>query len=149
MFSRLAAGEINDVVARVAAKADGFFRSGKMHCAEAVLAAVRERFAPETPESVVRLASGFGGGSAAGCLCGAVSGGTLAFGLVLAGDKKAVTQLTRELHGWFKEEFGCTCCRTITVEGKKGCQALTARVAGKVAELLMGQAAEVEKRSTL
>ncbi|UFS72316.1 C-GCAxxG-C-C family protein [Geomonas sp. RF6] len=140
MFSRLAAGEINDVVARVGARADALFRSGKMNCAEAVLAAVRERFSPETPDHVVRLASGFGGGSASGCLCGAVSGGTIAFGLVLSGDRKAVAKLTTDLHTWFKAEYRTTCCRSITANGKSGCQALTANVAAKVAELLMGHA---------
>jgi len=140
MFSRLAAGEINDVAARVGAKADALFRTGKMNCAEAVLSSVRERFVPDAPEYLARVACGFGGGSASGCLCGAVSGGTMAFGLVLNGEKKAVTKLTRELHSWFKQEFGTTCCRTLTINGKSGCQNLTARVAGKVAELLMSQA---------
>lgn len=124
---------------QVAAEAEKYYRSGKMHCAEAVLAAVKNEFASTLPDDVVRLAAGFGGGSGAGCICGAVSGGTMALGLVVQGDKKAVAALTRELHEWFKKEYGATCCKILTAHGKKGCVNLTASVAGKVAELLQEQ----------
>ena len=124
---------------QVAAEAEKFYRSGKMHCAEAVLAAVKNEFASALPDDVVRLAAGFGGGSGAGCICGAVSGGTMALGLVVQGDKKAVAALTRELHEWFKKEYGATCCKILTAHGKKGCVNLTSSVAGKVAELLQEQ----------
>jgi len=130
------ASEVNEVAQQVAAEAEAFYRSGKMHCAEAVLAAVKNRFAPELSDEVVRMAAGFGGGSGSGCICGAVAGGTMALGLVLPGDKKAVAARTRELHGWFKQEFGATCCKVLTAKGKGGCLNLTARVAGKIAELL-------------
>jgi C_GCAxxG_C_C family probable redox protein len=93
-------------------EAEALYRSGKYHCAEAALEVVRKHFSPGTPESVIGTVSGFGCGSGAGCLCGAVSGGTVAIGLVL-NDKKATTHLTKELHTWFKEKYGVTCCRTI------------------------------------
>lgn len=121
---------------RVATEAEGLYRSGKLHCAEAVLATIRNNFIPETPAEVVQLASGFGGGSGAGCICGAVSGGTMALGLVLKDDRKRTARLTRELHDWFKKEYGATCCKVLTREGKKGCPLITGRVAGRVAELL-------------
>ncbi len=121
---------------KVAADAEGLYRSGKMHCAEAVLAAVKNNFAPAVDDGVVRLAAGFGGGSGSGCLCGAVAGGTVALGLVLQDDKKRVMALTRELHVWFREQYGATCCKVITQKGKGGCAILTGNVAGKVAELL-------------
>jgi len=129
-------GDWEGVERRVADEAERLYRSGKMHCAEAVLASVKQEFAPTLPDDVVRLAAGFGGGSGAGCICGAVSGGTMALGLILQGDKKAVAALTKELHQWFKQEFGATCCKILTAHGKKGCVNLTARVAGKVAQLL-------------
>jgi len=131
-----------DVASQVADQAEGFYRSGKMHCAEAVLASVRRSFAPQLPEEVVQMAAGFGGGSGAGCICGAVSGGTMAIGLVLAGDKKSAAALTRELHSWFKDQYGATCCKILTTHGKKGCVNLTATTAGKVAELLLAQGFE-------
>ena len=135
------AGGIDDLdqAELVAQEAERLYRSGKMHCAEAVLAAVKQVFAPQIPDEVVQLAGGFGGGSGAGCICGAVSGGTMALGLAMGGDKKCVSALTRELHRWFKEDYGATCCKILTVNGKKGCVKLTASVAGKVAELLLEQ----------
>lgn len=123
---------------RVAAEAERLYRYEKMHCAEAVLASVKRQFAPHIPDQVLNAALGFGGGSGAGCICGAVSGGTMALGLVLS-DKKDVSALTRSLHEWFKGEYGATCCKILTAHGKKGCVALTARVAGKVAELIVAK----------
>ena len=119
-------------------KAEAYYRTGKYHCAEAVLAVVREHFTPELPESVVQMASGFGGGSGSGCICGAVSGGTAALGMVLK-DKKLTTHLTRELHDWFKQKYGVTCCKTIRQIHKGACPVLTGEVAGKIAEMLFRQ----------
>ena len=116
-------------------EAEALYRSGTHHCAEAVMEAVRKHFSPETPESVVRTVSGFGGGSGAGCICGAVSGGTVALGLVLH-DKQATTHLTRELHTWFKKQYGVTCCKTIRQTHTGVCPVLTGEVAGKIAEML-------------
>jgi C_GCAxxG_C_C family probable redox protein len=116
-------------------EAEALYRSGTHHCAEAVMEAIRRHFAPDVPESIVSTVSGFGGGSGSGCICGAVSGGTVAIGLVLQ-DKKVATHLTRELHVWFKELYGVTCCKTIRQTHKGVCAVLTGEVAGKVAEML-------------
>lgn len=124
------------VADKVAIEAEGYFRSGRMHCAEAVLCAIRNHFSPDTPDDLLRMAAGFGGGSGSGCICGAVSGGTMAIGLVVKDDKKRVNRLTKELHRWFKDQYGATCCKIITTAGRKGCPLLTGAVAGKVAELL-------------
>jgi C_GCAxxG_C_C family probable redox protein len=121
---------------KVAAEAEGLYRSGKMHCAEAVLAAVMRDFMPEAGEEMVRLAAGFGGGSGAGCICGAVVGGSMAFGLLFAADPTRVKRLTKELHRWFQEEYGATCCKIILKTHKKICYELTGKVAGKVAEMV-------------
>ena len=124
------------VAEKVATEAEGLYRSGKMHCAEAVLSSVKNEFAPHVGGEVVRLAAGFGHGSGAGCICGAVSGATMAFGVVLDGDRRGASKLTRELHRWFKSEYGATCCKVLSAKGTSGCLALTASVAGKAAELL-------------
>lgn len=117
-------------------EAEELYRSGKYHCAEAVMESIRRKFSPDTSEAVVAAVSGFGGGSGSGCICGAVSGGTVALGLVL-GDKKQTTHLTRELHTWFKEKYTVTCCRIIRKENDKGiCPIITGEVAGKIAEML-------------
>lgn len=116
-------------------EAEQLYRSGKYHCAEAVLEVVRRHFAADMPESIVSSVSGFGGGSSSGCICGAVSGGTVALGLVLA-DKKETTHLTKELHTWFKEKYGVTCCKVIRHTHRGVCPMLTGEVAGKVVEML-------------
>lgn len=117
-------------------EAEELYRSGKYHCAEAVMESIRRTFSPESSEAVVAAVSGFGGGSGSGCICGAVSGGTVALGLVL-GDKKQTTVLTRELHTWFKEKYSVTCCKIIRKENDKGiCPVITGEVAGKIAEML-------------
>ena len=117
------------------AEAEQLYRSGKYHCAEAVMEVARRHFAAELPESIVGTVSGFGGGSSSGCICGAVSGGTVALGLILA-DKKETTHLTKELHTWFKEKYSVTCCKLIRESHKGACPMLTGEVAGKVAEML-------------
>ncbi|MDA8415111.1 MAG: C-GCAxxG-C-C family protein [Desulfobacteraceae bacterium] len=116
-------------------EAEALYRSGTHHCAEAVMEAIRKHFAPDVPQAVVGAVAGFGGGSSAGCICGAVAGGTVALGLVLH-DKKATTHLTKELHIWFKEKYGVTCCKTIRQTHKGACPQLTGEVAGKIAEML-------------
>ena len=116
-------------------EAETLYRSGTHHCAEAVMESIRKHFAPDTPEAVVGAVSGFGGGSGVGCICGAVAAGTVALGLVLH-DKKATTHLTKELHTWFKEKYGVTCCKTIRQTHKGACPILTGEVAGKIAEML-------------
>lgn len=122
-------------------EAEELYRSGRYHCAEAVLAVVRNHFRPDLPEEVVQMASGFGGGSGSGCMCGAVSGATVGLGLVLREDKKLITNLTRELHAWFKGKYGVTCCKTIRAGNDKGiCPVLTGEVAGKIAEMLSRKA---------
>jgi len=117
-------------------EAEELYRSGKYHCAEAVLETLRRKFSPETPVAIVGAVSGFGGGSGAGCICGAVSGGTVAIGMVLQ-DKKQTAHLTRELHAWFKKKYGYTCCKIIRAENPQGvCPVLTGEVAGKIAGML-------------
>ena len=121
---------------KVAAEAEGYYRSGRMNCAEAVLAAVTRNLIPEVGEGMIRMAAGFGGGSGSGCVCGAVVGGTMAFGLIFADDRKRVQRLTKELHRWFRDQYGATCCKVILQTHKKVCYELTGKVAGKVANML-------------
>ncbi len=127
--------EGQELAGQCRAEAEQLYRSGKYHCAEAVLEVVRRHFAADLPESIVGTVSGFGGGSGSGCICGAVSGATVALGLILA-DKKETSHLTRELHTWFKEKYGVTCCKIIRQNHKGVCPVLTGEVAGKVAEML-------------
>ncbi len=126
-----------DIVAAVESEAELLFHSKKMNCAEASLTALKNRFRPDIPDEITRMAVGFGGGSGSGCICGAVVGATMAMGLAVIDDKKRLSSLTRELHKWFAATYGATCCRVITAEQKGICASLTGKVAGKAAELLV------------
>lgn len=130
--------EEHDLAESCQREAEAYYRSGRYHCAEAVLAVIREHFRPDLPEDVIRMAGGFGGGSGTGCICGAVAAATLGLGLVLD-DKKRIMQLNRELHAWFKEKYGVTCCGTIRQTHKGACAGLTGEVAGKICGMLSKQ----------
>jgi C_GCAxxG_C_C family probable redox protein len=136
-FTKTLSGETKELADKCRLEAEAYYRSGSYNCSEAVLAVVRDYFRPDLPQEIVQMASGFGGGSGSGCICGAVSGATMGLGLVLKNDKKQISQLTRELHTWFKEKYGVTCCKTIrTTNPKEICLVLTGEVAGKIAEML-------------
>lgn len=124
---------------RVNCEAEGLYRSGKMHCAEAALMALKNNFRTELPDEVVRLAAGFGGGSGTGCICGAVSGATMALGLIFPDDKRRVKRLTQELHRWFKDRYGATCCKVVLANHKGICAELTGQVAGQAALLVINE----------
>jgi C_GCAxxG_C_C family probable redox protein len=118
-------------------EAEELFRSGKMNCAEAVLATLKNHFRPELPDDITDMATGFGGGSGSGCICGALTGATMAMGLIVKNDKTRLKDLTRELHKWFTASYGATCCRVV-LSGQKGiCASLTGKVAGKATSLLL------------
>lgn len=133
--NRTVTNDCIEVSGKCQEEAELLYRSGKFNCAEAVMETVRRHFAADMPESVVNCVSGFGGGSSSGCICGAVSGGTVALGMLLP-DKKITSHLTKELHRWFKEKYGVTCCKTIRQTHKGACPILTGEVAGKIAEML-------------
>lgn len=134
----------SEIVDECIKETEALFISGSHHCAEALIAIIRKHFSPETPESVVGLVSGFGGGCSSGCICGALSAATIAFGMVVSGDKEAVEQLTLAMHSWFRETYGASCCRALQNKEHDGCRVSPGAVAGKLAELLL--TAEKTKR---
>jgi C_GCAxxG_C_C family probable redox protein len=125
------------IVEQIENEAEQHFLSKKMNCAEAALKTLKDHFRPELPDDVIKMATGFGGGSGSGCICGAVVGATMGMGLAVADDRKRLSAITRELHKWFSATYGATCCRVIVSEQKGICASLTGKVAGKAAELLM------------
>jgi len=126
-----------EIIAECIQETEALFQSGSHHCAEAVVSVIRKYFSPETPETVVRLVSGLGGGCCSGCICGALSAATIALGMVLADDKESIERLTRSMHTWFKETYGAACCRALQDKQHEGCRVSPGAVAGKLAELLL------------
>ena len=103
-------------------KSESYYLAGDFRCSEAVLKVIWENFKTELPEDIVSLATGFPHGVGdSGCLCGALSGGTMALGMFFGrsvakeDDKvKKAMKLTNELHKIFKENHKVTCCRVLT-----------------------------------
>ena len=139
-------------VAKITKDAEDLFRGG-FFCSEAVVSSIRSNFEIDVPEVVISMASGVPGGiGRSKCLCGAVSGGVMAIGLVFGRTVQKDPQveetlrLSKELHDWFKEANGknALCCRILTKEfdmaqgeHKEQCIRFTGMVAGKVAEMII------------
>lgn len=112
----------------------GLLFDGGYNCAQAVLQATTGRDDPE----LLKMAEAFGGGiGRSGCLCGAVTGGVMALGLLGQGKRNG------ELVVAFRERFRTTCCRGLSKdyrwmsrEHKANCRQLTVAAAGMVAKLL-------------
>lgn len=103
------------------------------------------------PSAAIAMSSGFpwglGGG---GCICGALAGGTMCigyfFGRKTPGDPKInkCFELTKELHDFFRETCGGTCCRILTKgkeknspERKEQCTKFVAATVKKTAEIIL------------
>lgn len=133
--------------------AEGYFRRGEFFCSEAVVQTINDALGKPMPEEVVRMASSFPIGlGKAQCLCGAVSGGEMALGIVYGrvhGEEMhpKMFELAKGLHDWTVENYKATCCRSITrqwkgdnfqsPERKEHCIKITGEVARWVAEKLV------------
>lgn len=133
--------------------AEEYFRSGTYYCSEAVVDTMNDALGKPYDDDVVCLASGFPiGMGQAQCLCGAVSGGQIALGMIY-GRKKGepmdpkMFKIAKGLHDYVKQEYRSCCCRIIThkwrgddfksEERKQHCIKITGDVAAWVAEQLI------------
>jgi C_GCAxxG_C_C family probable redox protein len=115
----------------------GVLFDGGYNCAQAVLQATTGRDDPE----LLAMAAPFGGGiGRSGCLCGAVTGGVMALGLLGRGEANGA------LVEAFRREFRTTCCRGLSKdyqwlsrEHKANCRRLTVAAAAMVERLLAGK----------
>ncbi len=131
-------------------RAEKYFDDG-YNCAQAVALSNIEVFNGCT-EGIVQLAAGFGHGMNSGCACGAVSGGVLAIGFLLAessvkGFDRTITELTAKLHRMFIGEFGLTCCKGLrnkySLLKNARCKKITVITAAITLELLLSQKAKI------
>ncbi len=134
-------------------EAEGYFQRGEFFCSEAVVQVINDILGKIYPEEVVKLASGFPIGlGKAQCLCGAVSGGEMALGMVygrIHGEEMdpKMFEKAKGLHDFVKGEYRSLCCRVITKkwsgdnfqspERKAHCVEITGEVAKWVAEQLV------------
>jgi C_GCAxxG_C_C family probable redox protein len=92
-----------------------------LNCAERVFLAVHALLDTDIPPAAVALLSGFGGGvgGAREGICGAVSGGVAAIGLVHGrpnppdGDRERAYEVSRDFVCQFRTAFGTTVCREL------------------------------------
>ena len=142
-----------ELLDRVQADAEQLFRSGTYFCSEAVLQTINELLGKPYDEKIVKLASGFPiGMGKSGCLCGAVSGGQMALGIVygrVEGEpmQDKMFDVAKGLHDYIHDEYKSTCCRVITrqwagdnfksPERKNHCITITGKVARWVANELI------------
>ncbi len=111
-----------ELLDKVQAVAENYFRSGTFFCSEAVVQTINEVLGKPYDESIVKMASGFPIGlGKSGCLCGAVSGGQMALGMVygrVEGEamNEKMFKKSSSLHDYIKNEYKSTCCRVITRE---------------------------------
>ncbi|MBR5113676.1 MAG: C_GCAxxG_C_C family protein [Oscillospiraceae bacterium] len=97
-------------------------------------------------ETILKIASGFGGGLQHGEVCGCVSGALMAIGLKLGSDdptdevaRNLVSQTFEKYISDFRAKFGCVRCQELlgldeyTPEAKNA-----AREAGRIAEVCPG-----------
>lgn len=133
--------------------AEELFRSGTFFCSESVVQTINDLLGQPFDENVVKLASGFPiGMGKSGCLCGAVSGGQMALGMVYGRVKGEVMnekmfEKAKKLHDYIKNEYKSTCCRVITKEWagdnfqsegrKQHCITITGKVARWIANELI------------
>ena len=120
-------------------------------CSESLIYAIRKNFDLDMSDDAIAMSSGFpwglGGG---GCICGALAGATMMigyfFGRTTPGDPKInkCFALTNELHEFFKEYCGATCCRVLTKgkeknspERKAQCTDFVAATVKKTAEIIL------------
>lgn len=139
-----------DRINEIRKQAEGYFDRGEFFCSEAVVHTINELLDWPFPEEITKLASAFPIGlGKSGCLCGAVSGGAIALGMVYGrkhGEKMDdnMFPISADLHNYIKDEYGSTCCRVLvkgyvfqSPERKAHCVKITGDVAAWVAERLI------------
>lgn len=126
------------------------FNSG-FTCSESVIYAIRKNFKLEMSDDAIAMSSGFPWGlGGAGCICGALAGGTMCIGYFYGrtepGDPRnqLCFKLCNELHDFFKENYGAACCRVLTrgmekqsPERKAHCTKMVSGTVVKTAEIIL------------
>lgn len=140
----------NKRVSEIRKIAEGYFERGELFCSEAVIKTINDELGKPFSDEVTKLASGFPVGiGKSGCLCGAVSGGVMALGMVYGrcqGEEmhEAMFRHAADLHDRIKELYKSTCCRVMTrnfefqsPERTAHCIKITGEVTAYIAEKLI------------
>lgn len=126
MKNRIVKYNLNVDISSLQQDAVESFHSG-FTCSESVVYAMRKHFELDLSDDGIAMSScfpwGLGGG---GCICGALAGGVMMlgyfFGRTVPGDPRLQQSLkvSQELHDYFCETCGASCCRVLTRGMEKG-----------------------------
>lgn len=139
-----------DTLQAIRVQAEGYFQRGEFFCSEAVVHTLNEFLNWPFPEEITKLASAFPIGiGKSGCVCGAVSGGVMALGMVYGRShgeamNEKMFPVAAALHDHVKKMYKSTCCRVLvkeydfsSPERKAHCVRITGEVAAWVAKQLL------------
>lgn len=156
-----AVSEREQLARTIGERAENLYLTGQLLCSEAVLVVLNKGLGGDLTDDVaIRLASALPVGLGnSGCICGALSGASLAVGLFLgrsrpaSPDESEALKAANVVHDRFKEMFGATCCRVLTrkvkgndMEHFQQCARLTGQAAEMAALVILEKApALVEK----
>ena len=145
----------DELVQKIRQDSEELFANGTFFCSEAVVTVINNYLGQPYHPDVVKMASGFPiGMGKAGCLCGAVSGGQMALGIVYGRTQGEAMQEkmfdeAKGLHDHIIKDYGSCCCRVMTrqwkgdefnsPERKKHCIAITGNVTAYIAERLIDE----------
>ena len=110
-------------------------------CSESIIYAIKKNFELEMSDDAIAMSSGFPWGLGGGTMCIGYF-----FGRKTPGDPKInkCFELTKELHDFFRETCGGTCCRILTKgkeknspERKEQCTKFVAATVKKTAEIIL------------
>lgn len=145
----------HELIERIRARAENRYATRQCLCAEAILVTLNEALGGGLSESqAMGLAAGLTVGVGhSGCLCGAVSGGVMAMGLLLGAagqSRKDIRAASGELHAAFKNAHGSACCRVLSKKVKDDaaahfaqCQGLTGECAALAARIILARRPEL------
>ncbi len=117
-----------EIINMVGARAQAYYADGQFSCAEAMLRAFAEVFAPNrfNPEQITRLATPFNGGfSELQHTCGIITAGLLSIGLITGRDqpgdefaKEKAYTLTQIFYRRYMDEIGTNSCKELLLRWK-------------------------------
>ena len=123
-------------------KAEKFRKEENYNCAQAVLCAFEDMTGLDR-ETALAITDGFGGGMRCGQMCGAVSGGIVAIGMICKNRGEhpvrspEIRSMTKKLTKEFGEKEGCLTCRELLASTKERmCSKYVADAIGMVEEIL-------------
>lgn len=141
------------LIARIKKRAENLYQTRQLLCTEAVVVTLNKALNGGLSDAqAVAVAAPFSialGDS--GCICGALSGAVLAYGLLAGGDqpyhhRQRMRNSARQLHDVFKATNGATCCRVLSRSVRhdrqahfQQCAHLTSNAAGMAARLILYQ----------